>query len=151
MLPGCRQLLIERPVRTPVAERRQRMPFTNRKGVGLHLGLSCSVLRDADGRPGGRVVIFQDLTQVVRMELLTTGCLHEPTTIRAVGRSAQETNCLGPGVGKPAIIAAALGVDVNGCPRVTCGARGVGRPGRATSPTKLRLSRMVHADRWLDN
>ena len=33
-----------------------------------HLGLSTSVLREVDGAPAGQVVIFQDLSDVVRME-----------------------------------------------------------------------------------
>jgi two-component system sensor histidine kinase PilS (NtrC family) len=47
---------------------RLRCSFTNREGELLHLGLSRSLLRDADGAPEGSVLIFQDLTRVVEME-----------------------------------------------------------------------------------
>lgn len=37
-------------------------------GATRHLGVAASVLRDPDGTPSGHVVIFQDVTDVVRME-----------------------------------------------------------------------------------
>jgi two-component system sensor histidine kinase PilS (NtrC family) len=68
VLPGSRALLNDRPETQSPGGQRQRIAFTNRRGDALHLGLAGSVLRDADGRSSGWVVIFQDLTQVVRME-----------------------------------------------------------------------------------
>lgn len=37
-------------------------------GGARHVGVASSVLRDPDGTPSGHVVIFQDVTEVVRME-----------------------------------------------------------------------------------
>jgi two-component system sensor histidine kinase PilS (NtrC family) len=47
---------------------RRRLRFRNRAGRDLHLGIAGSVLRAAEGGPGGHVVIFQDVTEVVKME-----------------------------------------------------------------------------------
>jgi two-component system sensor histidine kinase PilS (NtrC family) len=47
---------------------RSQLAFCNREGARLHLGLSRSILRDANGSPEGSVLIFQDLTRVVEME-----------------------------------------------------------------------------------
>jgi two-component system sensor histidine kinase PilS (NtrC family) len=47
---------------------RTRMPFRNRRGEVLHLGVGAYALREEDGGSDGRVVIFQDVTAVVRME-----------------------------------------------------------------------------------
>jgi two-component system sensor histidine kinase PilS (NtrC family) len=47
---------------------RARLRFRNRTGRDLHLGIAGSVLRAAEGGPGGHVVIFQDVTEVVEME-----------------------------------------------------------------------------------
>ncbi len=47
---------------------RDRIPFRNRRGEELFLGLGASRLRDEAGRDLGRVVIFQDVTRVVSME-----------------------------------------------------------------------------------
>jgi two-component system sensor histidine kinase PilS (NtrC family) len=44
------------------------MPFRDRRGQERRLGLSGSILRAADGAPDGHVVIFQDVSDVVRME-----------------------------------------------------------------------------------
>jgi len=49
--------------------RRMRMRFTDTTGECLHLGLAASVLRDAEDRPSGHVIIFQDITGIVEMEL----------------------------------------------------------------------------------
>ena len=48
--------------------RRVRMAYRNRQGAERHLGVASYVLRDADGVSGGRVLIFQDVTEVVEME-----------------------------------------------------------------------------------
>ena len=68
VLPGARELVMG-----PLGERessrtRARMPHRNQRGELLHLGLSGSILREADGSATGHVVIFQDVTQVVAME-----------------------------------------------------------------------------------
>jgi two-component system sensor histidine kinase PilS (NtrC family) len=49
---------------------RSRMPYTNRRGERLHLGIGIYPLRrsDSGAAPGGRVLIFQDVSQVVAME-----------------------------------------------------------------------------------
>ena len=48
--------------------RRVRMPYRSRDGEERHLGVAAYVLRDADGVAGGRVLIFQDVTEVVELE-----------------------------------------------------------------------------------
>ena len=47
---------------------RSRLPYRNRAGRDLFLGVAGSILRDEKSRPVGNVVIFQDVTEVVRME-----------------------------------------------------------------------------------
>lgn len=59
------------PGSTPLLQRggdRMQLHFEGPDGDERHLGLSASVLRDAEGEPAGHVVIFQDLTDVRRME-----------------------------------------------------------------------------------
>ncbi|HEX2485144.1 MAG TPA: ATP-binding protein, partial [Myxococcota bacterium] len=66
VLPGARAIAM-----APAASRgrvRARMPFRDRAGQERRLGLSGSILRSADGAPDGHVVIFQDVSDVVRME-----------------------------------------------------------------------------------
>jgi two-component system sensor histidine kinase PilS (NtrC family) len=66
VLPGARGIAM-----APAAARgrvRARMPFRDRAGQERRLGLSGSILRSADGAPDGHVVIFQDVSDVVRME-----------------------------------------------------------------------------------
>jgi two-component system sensor histidine kinase PilS (NtrC family) len=66
VLPGAREIVM-----TPRAgggRPRARMAFRDRLGQERRLGLSGGVLRSADGEPGGWVVIFQDVTDVMRME-----------------------------------------------------------------------------------
>lgn len=48
---------------------RERIAYRNRRGEDLFLGLSASSLRDERGSEVGHVVIFQDVTEVVSMEL----------------------------------------------------------------------------------
>jgi two-component system sensor histidine kinase PilS (NtrC family) len=48
---------------------RARLRYTNSRGDKLYLGLADSVLRGEDGGDQGRVVIFQDVTDVVAMEI----------------------------------------------------------------------------------
>jgi two-component system sensor histidine kinase PilS (NtrC family) len=66
VLPGVRALVLE-PGGHP-ARMRARLQFARADGLKLHLGVAASVLRDTEGRPAGHVVIFQDVTEVVRME-----------------------------------------------------------------------------------
>jgi len=63
---------------------RLRLTYTTRRGEELHLGLAGSLLRDAEGRPRGSVVIFQDVTRVVQME----GELRRSERLAATGRLA---------------------------------------------------------------
>jgi len=65
LLPGARGAL----GRSSEGQRvRMRLPFTTPTGASRHLGLAASSLKGADGAPIGHVVIFQDVTDVVRME-----------------------------------------------------------------------------------
>lgn len=68
VLPGARERVMGTPADTAAGRTRARMPYVNRAGTRLHLGLAGSILRDVDGAPSGHVVIFQDVTRVVRME-----------------------------------------------------------------------------------
>ncbi|NNL65304.1 MAG: PAS domain-containing protein [Myxococcales bacterium] len=63
LLPGAGQLF-----ELDAERQRERIAFTSAEGTPLHLGFATSVLRDAEGRPGGHVVIFQDITAIVEME-----------------------------------------------------------------------------------
>jgi len=47
---------------------RMRLPFYGPEVGGRHLGLAASILKGADGAPIGHVAIFQDVTDVVKME-----------------------------------------------------------------------------------
>jgi two-component system sensor histidine kinase PilS (NtrC family) len=47
---------------------RSRLPYLSRDGRELFLGVAGSILRDENSRPVGNVVIFQDVTKVVKME-----------------------------------------------------------------------------------
>jgi two-component system sensor histidine kinase PilS (NtrC family) len=66
VLPGAREAVLV--PRRPGARTRARMVFRDGSGQERRLGLSGSVLRSVDGEAGGWVVIFQDVTDVVRME-----------------------------------------------------------------------------------
>jgi two-component system sensor histidine kinase PilS (NtrC family) len=48
---------------------RARLRYRNQREEELYLGLTGSILRDADGRAVGYVIIFQDVTDVVAMEI----------------------------------------------------------------------------------
>ena len=67
VLPGVRSLMVDRGD-SESARIRSRTVFRRRSGTVLHLGVAAYVLRDTEGQPGGDVVIFQDLTEVVKME-----------------------------------------------------------------------------------
>jgi two-component system sensor histidine kinase PilS (NtrC family) len=69
VIPGVRERAVARAMAgTSATKLRERMPYRNRRGEELHLGLSGSILRDEDGAVAGAVVIFQDVTRVVEME-----------------------------------------------------------------------------------
>jgi len=69
VIPGARERVVTPAVAGGSPGRlRERMPYRNRRGEDLHLGLSGSILRDEDGTARGSVVIFQDVTRVVEME-----------------------------------------------------------------------------------
>ncbi len=68
VLPGARELVMEPLGARESSRTRARMPYRNQRAELLHLGLSGSILREADGSATGHVVIFQDVTQVVAME-----------------------------------------------------------------------------------
>ncbi len=67
VLPGVRSLMVDR-VDSERARIRSRTTLRSRSGTDLHLGVAAYVLRDTDRQAGGHVVIFQDLTEVVKME-----------------------------------------------------------------------------------
>ena len=63
---------------------RMEFSFTDRTGESLHLGLSHSPLRDSEGSIDGSVLIFQDLTDVTRMQEQ----LHRSERLAAIGQLA---------------------------------------------------------------
>jgi two-component system sensor histidine kinase PilS (NtrC family) len=69
LLPGIEGELEPLPGRREGGTR-SRMPYTNRRGEALYLGVGMYPLRrgDAAASPSGKVVIFQDVSQVVAME-----------------------------------------------------------------------------------
>ena len=67
VLPGVRSLMIDGSD-SDTARVRSRTVFRSRSGTDFHLGVAAYVLRDSEGQAGGHVVIFQDLTEVVKME-----------------------------------------------------------------------------------
>lgn len=68
ILPGVRDLLVAVSDDSRAIDSRARMPYRNRDGEELHLGVASYILKDVEGRPSGHVVIFQDVTEVVEME-----------------------------------------------------------------------------------
>jgi two-component system sensor histidine kinase PilS (NtrC family) len=68
VLPGLRKLLISLTGDGRAIDSRLRMPYRNRRGEDLHLGIANYILKDVEGRPSGHVVIFQDVSEVVEME-----------------------------------------------------------------------------------
>jgi len=66
VLPGASRLARRR---MGEGERsRERLQVQGPAGAVRHLGIAASILRDPSGSPAGHVVIFQDVTEVVRME-----------------------------------------------------------------------------------
>jgi two-component system sensor histidine kinase PilS (NtrC family) len=69
VIPGVRERVVARAMAGAApAKLRERMPYRNRRGESLHLGLSGSQLLHEEGEGAGAVVIFQDVTRVVEME-----------------------------------------------------------------------------------
>ncbi len=68
VLPGIEGLVLGGPEESASARLRLRLDYRRGDGDARHLGLSGSVLRDAQGGADGHVVIFQDVTDVVAME-----------------------------------------------------------------------------------
>jgi two-component system, NtrC family, sensor histidine kinase PilS len=66
VLPGAREIVMSR--KRAHERPRARMVFRDARGQERRLGISGSSLREIEGEPGGWVVIFQDVTEVVRME-----------------------------------------------------------------------------------
>ncbi len=66
VIPGARARVLE--AAGSGEKFRARLSHRNRRNENLHLGLAGSRLLVGDGDPGGYVVIFQDVTQVVEME-----------------------------------------------------------------------------------
>ena len=75
---------IERLSGSGTGRMRSRLRFGRASGEELHLGVAASRLRDSEGAPIGHVVIFQDVTEVVRME----GELRRSERLAAVGELA---------------------------------------------------------------
>ncbi|MFQ5697340.1 MAG: nitrogen regulation protein NR(II) [Myxococcota bacterium] len=85
LLPGISRVLSpDQADDAPGSGERLEFRFETRAGARLHLGLSRSVLRDSQGLPDGAVVIFQDLTQVTKME----EALRRSERLAAVGQLA---------------------------------------------------------------
>jgi two-component system sensor histidine kinase PilS (NtrC family) len=66
ILPGVREIAEVAGASNQGA--RARMPYRNRDGENLYLGVGAYVLRDLEGAATGHVAIFQDVSEVVRME-----------------------------------------------------------------------------------
>jgi two-component system sensor histidine kinase PilS (NtrC family) len=81
VLPGVPEQIARLP---ETGRSRSRLGFRRASGEELHLGVAASPLRDARGEPIGHVVIFQDVTEVVRME----GELRRSERLAAVGELA---------------------------------------------------------------
>jgi len=84
VLPGVAEAALPGGVRSTELRVRTRTPYRNEHGEELHLGVAAYYLRDAEGRPDGHIVIFQDVTGVVRMEAE----LRRSERLAAVGRLA---------------------------------------------------------------
>ena len=82
VLPGARERVMRPAEVGRTGRTRAQILYKNRLGATLHLGLSGSILREADGSAVGHVVIFQDVTQVVEME----GELRRSERQAAIGR-----------------------------------------------------------------
>ena len=72
VMPGATEILKGFGGKTPENGARTRLSYLSSTGEKLYLGLADSVLRGEDGSDLGRVVIFQDVTDVVAMETSLT-------------------------------------------------------------------------------
>ena len=68
VIPGATEIFATIAAHSPHVSGRTRLRYINSRGDKLYLGLADSVLRGEDGSDQGRVVIFQDVTDVVAME-----------------------------------------------------------------------------------
>ncbi len=68
VLPRVRGLVIQDAHEYKQSRSRARTEFRNAHGDLRHLGVAAYVLKDEEGTPGGHVVIFQDVSEVVAME-----------------------------------------------------------------------------------
>jgi two-component system sensor histidine kinase PilS (NtrC family) len=68
MVPFLRPMGGPRPDFRPAKPERNEFRFKRQDGATLHLGFSQSILKDPHGREFGLIVIFQDLTELRRME-----------------------------------------------------------------------------------
>jgi len=68
IVPFLRSRQSARPDSRLVKPERNEFRFKRRDGATLHLGFSQSVLKDPHGREFGLILIFQDLTELRRME-----------------------------------------------------------------------------------
>ena len=84
VIPGASQLFRRGLGQGAPGGLRLRLIHRNSSGQDIHLGLAGSVLRGTDGAPAGYVVIFQDVTQVVAMEVE----LRRSERLAAVGQMA---------------------------------------------------------------
>ncbi|MCP5043652.1 MAG: PAS domain S-box protein [bacterium] len=69
IIPEVRNVLPSLGGQQPLANSRTRLSYVNGSGEKLHLGLADSILWGEDGTAEGHVVIFQDVTDVVAMEV----------------------------------------------------------------------------------
>ena len=86
LLPGAWELLTAPPGEGLESVRRTRLSYSDARGGARSLGLASSVLRDADGTALGHVLIFQDVTSVVEMEIE----LRRSERLAAVGEMASK-------------------------------------------------------------
>ena len=84
LLPGVEGVLAGHGALGERDLRRVRLPYVNPAGEDLFLGLAASILRDAEGRPAGHILIFTDVTNVVEME----SQLRQSERLAAVGEMA---------------------------------------------------------------
>ena len=86
LIPGAQAILEEAEASAAggTSIGRERIAYRNERGEELYLGMASSNLRDEAGREVGHVVIFQDVTSVVSMELE----LRQSERLAAVGEMA---------------------------------------------------------------
>jgi len=85
IIPGTTELSVgSEPASASGQTSRSRLSFVNQRGEEMVLGLASSVLKESKGQAQGHVVIFQDVTDVVRME----GELRRSERLAAVGEMA---------------------------------------------------------------